>query len=393
MPNGDHVILLFGSSFNPPHLGHLHLLRAAVDFCKPDLVLLVPTGKPPHKKAVYCPTKIRMMMTACIASELSGKDCRAAVLDYEVAKKSKSYTIDTVKHVKKLYPDCEVKLLVGSDMLTYFPNWHKYEELLSLCGLVAALRDNIDKVEVETVAKKLKSVGGKVEIMEFSPLVMSSTQIRKTVQTGGDIEAFVPKCVAQKIKENSLYEIPSHESIQKTAKITLGASRYAHTLAVKKLAVKLAKHYGANVDKVITAALLHDIAKEMPKENMLQYGTRYDIISKWTKKPESIWHAHAGAEYAKETLGILDDEILDAIRYHTSARAAMTLLDTVIYVADMLSEDRVFPEADGLRALAFVDLNKCLLESLKLNVSWMKKDGKPIDEGSFEAIEFLERTL
>ncbi|MEG0803667.1 MAG: bis(5'-nucleosyl)-tetraphosphatase (symmetrical) YqeK, partial [Pygmaiobacter sp.] len=107
------------------------------------------------------------------------------------------------------------------------------------------------------------------------------------------------------------------------------------------------------------------------------------------KRPVGIWHAAAAMVYAKESLGIEDKEILNAIRYHTSGRAEMSLLEKIIYMADMCSEERDYSEVGELRALLRSDLDKALIKALSYSIRWLKEDQRDIDEDSIAALHFM----
>ena len=160
---------------------------------------------------------------------------------------------------------------------------------------------------------------------------------------------------------------------------------------MRKLAVKLAKRYGADEDKAEIAALLHDICKERPKGELLQMVRDNAIMTQnAAEKPQGVWHAAAAMVVARQELGVEDGEILNAIRYHTSGRAGMSLLEKVIYMADMCSEERGYPEAEELRKLLKKDMDKALLRALQYSLQWLREEHKPIDEDSLFALHWLE---
>ena len=174
------------------------------------------------------------------------------------------------------------------------------------------------------------------------------------------------------------------------AKRTLSARRCEHTLNVRRLAVNLAKKYHADVEKAAIAALLHDIAKEMPKDRMLQLFSENDIIAgNITQRVFPVWHGHAAAILARTQYGVDDEEILSAIRCHTTGRADMTLLDKIIFLADMASEERAYPEAEYLRRRAMEDLDRAVLEGLGMSIAWNKRDGKTLDPETLDAYASL----
>lgn len=170
------------------------------------------------------------------------------------------------------------------------------------------------------------------------------------------------------------------------AKRTLSQRRYEHTRNVEKLAVRLAERNGVSEEKAALAALLHDIAKELPKDRMLQIITENAIIAKDAARHlPPVWHGAAAAVLAKTEYGVEDEEILSAIRCHTTGRPGMTKLDKIIYLADMASYERTYPEAEQLRRHALADLDRTAIEGLGLSIAWLKAGGKPVDEESLLA--------
>ncbi len=174
----------------------------------------------------------------------------------------------------------------------------------------------------------------------------------------------------------------SVDEAKRLAKKNLSPKRYEHTCNVRKLAVKLAKAHGADEKKAALAALLHDIAKELPRDRLLQIFTENAIIAgNAAQRPAPVWHGAAAAILAQTQYGVDDGEILSAIRCHTTGRPGMTKLDKIIYLADMASYERTYPEAEQLRRHALADLDRTAIEGLGLSIAWLKAGGKPVDEG------------
>ena len=132
-----------------------------------------------------------------------------------------------------------------------------------------------------------------------------------------------------------------YDEARKLVKSRLGEKRWTHTKNVKKMAVKLAKRWGADPEKAAMAAILHDSAKELPKQELLQIFADNAIIAENAPaRPSPVWHGIAAAILAQTQWGITDPEILSAIRCHTTGKADMSLLDKIIYLADMTSAER-----------------------------------------------------
>lgn len=145
----------------------------------------------------------------------------------------------------------------------------------------------------------------------------------------------------------------------------LSPKRYDHSLAVAEQAVALAKRYGADIQKADTAAVFHDICKEMPPDQQLHWIEKSGIIlDSVTQHQPNLWHGPAAAGYLSDMLQIKDCEILGAVRYHTSARAEMTLLEKIVYLADLTSKDRSYPDVEKMRQLTQGSLDDAMQEAL-----------------------------
>ena len=184
-----------------------------------------------------------------------------------------------------------------------------------------------------------------------------------------------------------------YSEAERMVRAALSKKRYAHTCNVKEAAVELAQRYGADPEKAALAALLHDAVKERPKAELLQILRGNAIIAgNAAESPAPVWHGPCAAILAKTQWGVDDPEVLDAIRYHTTGRAGMTKMDKILYLADMISAERDYPEVGELRALAGENLDAAVLQAVRYNIRWMEECGKTIDPLSREALEDLERS-
>lgn len=175
----------------------------------------------------------------------------------------------------------------------------------------------------------------------------------------------------------------NREKALEIVKEQLTEHRYQHTIGVMETAIQLAEQYGADIKKAELAAIFHDYAKFRPKEEMAQ-------IIKDQKMPEilleynsELWHAPVGAFLVETEVGLNDPEVLDAIRYHTSGRPNMTLLEKIVYVADYIEPGRHFPGVDKVRELAKKDLNKALIKSIRNTIEFLMKKKQPIFPDTF----------
>ena len=130
----------------------------------------------------------------------------------------------------------------------------------------------------------------------------------------------------------------------------LNPKRYHHSLCVADEALRLAKKYGCDTKKAYLAGLLHDITKNATQEEHLHIFDKFDImLNSVEKNAEKLWHAISGAAYIEYELGITDKDIITAVRYHTTAREGMSLLEKILYLADYTSADRDYDDVDIMR--------------------------------------------
>ena len=179
-----------------------------------------------------------------------------------------------------------------------------------------------------------------------------------------------------------------YSEAKKLVKARLSEKRWTHTKNVKKMAVKLARRWGTDPEKAAMAAILHDSAKELPKQELLQIFADNAIIAENAPaRPSPVWHGIAAAILAETQWGITDPDILSAIRCHTTGKPGMSKLDKIIYLADMTSAERDWPGVEKLRKLELKDLDAAMLAALKQTNDFVLSQGKPLDPMSKAAYE------
>lgn len=165
--------------------------------------------------------------------------------------------------------------------------------------------------------------------------------------------------------------------------------RYQHTLGVMETAIALAEQYGADSKKAELAAIFHDYAKFRPKDEMMKIILSENYPQDLLQYHSELWHAPAGAYLVEKEAGITDKEVLEAIRYHTSGRPGMTLLEKVIYLADYIEPGRHFPGVEEVRALAKKDLDTALIQAVKNTILFLMKKNQPVYPESFQTYNDL----
>ena len=381
---------MFGGSFDPVHNGHENILRTALDYKKFDKIIIMPIGSPGHKPSCKAPFVVRKHLVELAFGDIG---VEMEVSDFEGNSSEKSYSYITVDYLKSLYPDSKIHFVIGADSAINLHKWMKWQHLAQNVTFLVFDREEGENPQLLQAVDNIKQYSPDTVIIKNKVFPVSSTQIRSLAATGGDITGLVDSKVQPVIEKYSLYSTDFYRKNMGTARLLiplmLREKRAQHTLNVAKLAVELARMYGVNVQKAELAALLHDVMKQQPDSIMLHRARQSDIIEKIDRKPMPVLHGFAASDFASREMGIEDQEILMAIKSHTCGRRNMTDLEKVIYLADMLSEERNFPEKEPLLALARQNLDKAMEQALKDSINWLKEKGGAIDTDSYEALEYF----
>lgn len=169
----------------------------------------------------------------------------------------------------------------------------------------------------------------------------------------------------------------------------LTEQRYQHTLGVMEIAIKLAQRYGADEKKAELAAIFHDYAKFRPKEEMKHIIEEQGFPKDLLEYNAELWHAPVGAFLVETEAGITDKEILNAIKYHTSGRPGMTLLEKIIYLADYIEPGRHFPGVDEVRELAKQSLDAALIKSIQNTIIFLLKKNQTVYPDTLHTYNYL----
>ncbi|MGN1306601.1 MAG: nicotinate (nicotinamide) nucleotide adenylyltransferase [Faecousia sp.] len=388
---------IFGGSFNPPHLGHLLAVREFQRELALDLVLMIPAAVPPHKKLTENSPSAqhRLEMTRLAAQELP--DTR--VLSLELEREGESYTADTVEALRREYPHDELFLLMGTDMFFSFDAWYQPQRIAKEVTLAVAHRDKDDGQQLRACAEQLQErFGARTVFVENRYLPHSSTSVRAMLAFDC-AESYLPAQVLAYIRENRLYycgenlkELP----FARLAEVSLSlhkAARVAHAAGCSRTAKQLALQYGADVTDAARAGILHDITKALNGEEQLKLCDRYAIVlDNFERENPKLLHAKTGAVIAKQIFGE-NDAIYEAIYWHTTGKADMSVLEKIIYLADYIEPNRDFPGVEELRTLTAQSLDLGLRRGLELSIAQLNDRGRKIDKNSLAALRFLKERM
>lgn len=359
---------ILGGTFSPIHNGHIKIAHLAKTQYGLDKVVFLTSGNPPHKKnQQVLDAKIRHIM---VKRAILGIDSFEAC-DWEVKRGEYSYTQDALLHFKEIYPKDELYFIIGGDSLRDFDKWHNPQEILKLCTIL--VYDRNGGTVKSDFARQIW--GEKIDI--------SSSKIREDIKNGTDAADKMPCVVWEFIKRNNIYKhVPDFEEKLKTM---LEPKRFLHSIGVRDTAVRLAKIYRADEKKAEIAGLLHDNAKNM--DNLYERCRDLEVeLDETELKNPALVHAKLGAETAKCEFGISDAEIINAIRWHTVGRPGMSLLEKIVFVADLIEPQRQFPDISQIREIAENDLDAALIECVKATIEVNKKRGAEVHPNAYKII-------
>ncbi len=386
------IIGIYGGTFNPPHMGHQRAAEYAVRALELDRLLVIPSCISPHKTlpegSASPEQRLEMLQYA-----FAGKD-RITVSDIELRRGGRSFTYETVEQVKALYPEDELMLLMGTDMFLSFHQWRCPERILRNAGLAVFYRGQKDEQQqLEQLAQQYIREGHKVVFVKNPVTDISSTQLRSLLgyDCAGD---FLPEGVEDYIKDQKLYgtdrsyENLSVSQLEQLVTERLSEKRAAHVFRCRDMALELAQKYGQDLILAERAALLHDLTKPLDGVFQQLLCSRYGYDPEGWEEPTI--HAYTGSIVAKHIFKECD-QVVSAIRWHTTGRAGMTRLEQIIYLADTLEPGRTFPGVQELRSSAYEDLDKAMYQCLSRTLLYLQQEGRPLAGETKDALDFFRK--
>ena len=386
---------IYGGTFDPPHIGHVQAAAQAVEALRLDKLLLIPAYATP-KKSLGIPgaePAHRLAMLRLAAESMP----KAEISTLEMEKGEIGYTFETVRTLRKQYPEDELYLLLGSDMFLGFQNWRNWEEICKDVTVAVLYRgDKGEKQKVQEQLLQIRAAGASAVVVENDATAISSTQMRRLLafRCAGDL---LPEGVLEYIREYYLYNTRAPwknlpmEQLEQVVISLLKSNRVAHVLGCRDTAVELAKHWGADETDASRAGILHDITKAIDGPLQLTLCQAYGkILSDFSRKYPKTLHALTGSLVAERIFGE-NKAVVSAIEHHTTGKADMTLLEKIIYVADYMEPNRNFPGVEKLRELAFTDIDAALKLGLEMTLEHLAEQGAEVSPESREALAWLNR--
>ena len=389
---------IYGGTFNPPHLGHLAAAQFALDALNLDRLEFVPAAAPPHKTlpegGPSAEQRLEMVELAADGLLLPKK---VSVSGMELHRPGKSYTADTLEQLQAADPEAELWLLMGTDMFLTLQYWREPEVITRLAGICTFARTQSDSGELlETQARYLQETfGARTCVLQLPHIVdVSSTQLRELLAQGKG-QAYLSPAVYGYIIRQGLYgvhydlkQLPDRE-LRACSYSMIRAKRIAHVQGTEEEAVRLAQRWGADEEKARRGAILHDCTKYVTMEEQLQLCRKYGIVlDDLEQQAVKLLHAKTGACVARDVYGVSDD-VYEAIFWHTTGKADMTLLEKILYIADYMEPNRDFPGVERLRTLAYQDLDQAVLAGCEMSIQEMKDRGLPVHPNTVRARDWL----
>lgn len=353
-------VILYGGTFDPVTSEHINIIKQLALIEGVKKVIVVPDYQPPHKLNTSTPAFYRKEM---LEIALKGVE-RVEISDFEINQKKAVYSFVTVEHYKKLYPDCELYFAMGTDMLAEFSLWKNPERILQNADIILIERENggDNKKAIYGFEKKYSK---KVFQITYKGKDVSSQEVRLRLYLSLDTEDLLTSEIREYINRKNLYK-PNrfYEYINQV----LPEKRRKHTLGVILCGKKIAKKLKADQVKTELACLLHDNAK------YLDYR-RYREFILPDGAPKSVEHQFLGEFIVKRILTVDDEGILKAVKYHTTGRPNMTLLEKIVFTADVIERGRNFEGVEKLRKSVEADFEEGFRDCMCDLYLSLKSDG------------------
>ena len=390
---------IFGGSFNPPHLGHLHAAQQLLQELRLDWVEWIPDNLPPHKQlADGSPDgATRLELVRRLIAGQPGM--RAS--DLELRRGGASYTYQTLQQRTQQAPEDELYFLMGTDMFLSFLDWREPQEILRLATLVLALRQTPDAAEqqaIEAQRARLTAMGARIVVLQARVVEMSSTLVRRMLAFSCAQDYLAPP-VLELIRARGLYgtaivrkNLPFDE-LRRQSLALHKPGRRPHAEGCSRTAKQLAQRWGADPDLAERAGILHDVTKALDGPAHLRLCARYGMpLTQFERDNDKLLHAKSGAAVARDVFGECET-VWRAILWHTTGKGNMTKMEKILYLADYIEPNRDFEGVELLRTLAQQDLDLAMLRAFEMSVELLEAKGRPVDPYSLQARDMLRAQL
>lgn len=375
--------IVFGGSFDPVHVEHTNILKAAVRELCADKVIVVPTKNPPHKSASKTPFSDRAEMARIAFSKVPAD---VIVDDIENRNDGVNYSSDNLPVLEKKYG--KFVYVIGGDSLLALESWHEPEFIVRNFEIAVFDREGYQSAK-NKAAELNEKWNGEIRILEYVGKEVDSHTIRDRLMLKADVSG-LDENVGRYIKSRNLYS-EFFLCVDKAATY-LDAKRLVHSKNTALVALSLNRNFCPKIDedKVLLAGLLHDVGKmydktELPK-NIIN-AIPSDSIG------TPVQHQFVSAEIVKNDFHISDEDVLNAIRFHTTGRENMSQFEKLIYVSDLISYERNFQGVESLRKAVYNDFEKGFITCLTYSRDYVVETGRAVYPLTDKAINFYKENL
>lgn len=396
---------IYGGTFNPPHNGHIYAAEKFIEACNLDKLLIMPALIPPHKQVNDDSPYARLEMTKLAFSNSKYYPEKLSVSDYEITSKQISYTYKTLEHFAN--DETELYFLCGTDMFISLGSWKNPARIFELATIVLARRES-DMADTIRIREAIKSFNAlyqpRIIEIDYTPMPISSTEVRNAVLNGQSLTGMVPDNVAGYIRQHELYK-HSHV-LEKLISEYLDDYRVKHTLSVANECKKLAKLYNLtdfDAHRLYIAGLLHDVTKCKTFEEQVSLAKELHIrLTDDDLASPRILHQFTGAEFARREFSkYCDEDIRTAISCHTTGRRFMTLMDKLLFLADYIEPLRTFEDCIYIRNMFYngftsdpdhKHLDRVVLAALKTTKEQLEAENHRVHPLTLAAIDALDHS-
>lgn len=371
-------VAIYGGSFDPIHLEHRKIIEACHDELKVDKVVILPTYLPPHKKKSKTSFNDRVNMIKIMLSDLDYVE----IDDYELTTNTDvNYAYTMLHNLNNKYPD--LIYVIGGDSFRNIESWYRYEELLHDFPLCIIKRNNVVfdyQAKIDEYTKKYKA---NITLLEHEGKDVSSTYITVSNFMYQDITEFVGDSVAKYIKDNHLYM--NYDQFVSKVKSNVSERLFTHITNTVLCGIKINQYCNLNISttRVFVACILHDIAKERKD---VVYGVPPVTVN------TEIFHQFYGERVAYYEYNITDEMVLDAIRFHTTAKPGMSDLGKLVFLADKICKGRTHDGVEDIREdLRVNGLDSAFKKCLNWSYDYLTSKGKSVYPLTKEAVDYYNK--
>lgn len=338
-------ILIYGGTFDPPHLGHKKMFVAAINQIKPSLSFIIPNKFPPLKDEIKS-ASANERYNMCKIAFKNIKNTVISRIEIDKSNNNKSYTYLTIKAFKRKYKNAKIYFLIGSDQALNFSKWRNYQFILDNATVIVGARHKNESLPSKFHFVKLK----------FPPIDISSTDLRVN-----PLKKYMDINIVKYIANSGIYCVNQIKQL-------MSKYRFDHTIRVTETALQIAKanHY-TNLKEVYLAAMYHDVCKEFNEKQTLDLVKPY--LKKYSFPTIHTMHGLAASIYIQKHFNITNKKVINAVANHVFPIVKNDKLSKIIYLADKLEPARTKQDVSDR-----VKLFKLACKDIDITYNQLKKE-------------------